>query len=37
MMKPDDKSSELYIERLNEYIANRPGDNWDGVYTFTHK
>ncbi len=37
MMKPDDKSSELYVERLNEYIANRPGENWDGVYTFTHK
>lgn len=26
----------LYIERCDEFIANPP-ENWDGVYTFTHK
>lgn len=27
----------IYIERVHHFIDNPPGDNWDGVYTFTTK
>ena len=27
----------IYIERCNEFKANPPPDNWDGVYTLTSK
>jgi adenylate cyclase len=36
-MKPEDKATALYIERINEYLQSPPGEAWDGVYTFTHK
>ena len=29
--------SEIYIERCNEFKANPPGEDWDGVYTLTSK
>lgn len=28
---------QIYITRIQEYIASPPGDNWDGVYTRTEK
>lgn len=36
-MKPDDKASVMYIERVEEYMKESPGQEWDGVYTFKHK
>lgn len=36
-MKPDDKASTMYIDRIDHYIEESPGLNWDGVYTFKHK
>jgi len=36
-LRPDDGPALLYRKRLDEYAANAPGDQWDGVYTFTHK
>lgn len=36
-MKANDKASLLYLSRIEEYQKNRPGEDWDGVYTFTHK
>lgn len=36
-MKPDDKATELYLERIHHYIEESPGQAWDGVYTFKHK
>ena len=36
-MKPDDKASLLYCERIDHYIEESPGAQWDGVYTFKHK
>ncbi|MBN8541639.1 MAG: adenylate/guanylate cyclase domain-containing protein [Deltaproteobacteria bacterium] len=35
--KPDDECSQLYIERCNEYLAEPPGNDWDGVYTMKTK
>jgi adenylate cyclase len=28
---------QVYLERIAEFRNNPPGDNWDGVYTFTTK
>jgi adenylate cyclase len=36
-MKPDDKASAMYIERIEHYKDEAPGQSWDGVYTFKHK
>lgn len=36
-LKPDDKATALYIERIEEYTKQAPAENWDGVYTFKHK
>ncbi|RZA25535.1 MAG: adenylate/guanylate cyclase domain-containing protein [Proteobacteria bacterium] len=36
-MKPDDKASILYVERVDSYLEEAPGQSWDGVYTFKHK
>lgn len=36
-MKPDDKASSMYLDRIEHYIEESPGQNWDGVYTFKHK
>jgi adenylate cyclase len=35
--KPDDECSQLYIERCTEYLAEPPGNDWDGVYTMKTK
>ena len=32
-----DKSANMIIERCETYIINPPSENWDGVYTRTHK
>ena len=32
-----DKSANMLIERCETYIINPPSENWDGVYTRTHK
>ncbi len=34
---PDDGPSKLYLERCNEFIANPPGDEWDGIFTMRTK
>jgi adenylate cyclase len=36
-MKPDDKASIMYCERIDHYIDEAPGQQCDGVYTFKHK
>lgn len=36
-MKPEDKASAMYVERVASYKDESPGQQWDGVYTFTHK
>lgn len=36
-MKPEDKSSLLYRERLATYSKEGVPEDWDGVFTFTHK
>lgn len=36
-LKPDDKATALYVERIEEYTQQAPAANWDGVYTFKHK
>lgn len=36
-IKPDDKATGLYMERIQEYMTESPGETWDGVYTFKHK
>ncbi len=32
-----DQTSQLYIERCQNYMKNPPGDSWDGVFTMTTK
>ncbi|MBI3095192.1 MAG: GAF domain-containing protein [Rhodocyclales bacterium] len=32
-----DKSAKLYIERCDHFIANPPGDDWDGVWVMESK
>ncbi|MFW7379357.1 MAG: CHASE2 domain-containing protein [Oligoflexus sp.] len=36
-MRPEDKAASMYLERVKEYMKHAPGEQWDGVYTFTHK
>jgi adenylate cyclase len=36
-MRPDDKAAAMYLERIAAYQRESPGDDWDGVFTFTHK
>ena len=36
-LKPDDKATMLYIERIEAYRDESPGPKWDGVFTFKHK
>ena len=35
--KPNDQCSQLYIERCQDYQAEAPPENWDGVYTMKTK
>ncbi|WP_310452173.1 GAF domain-containing protein [Sulfuritalea sp.] len=32
-----DKSAKLYIERCDHFIANPPGDDWDGIWVMESK
>ena len=34
---PDDRPSEIYLERSKKYMETPPGDDWDGVFTMTTK
>ena len=34
---PEDGPSEVFLERCDEFIANPPGDDWDGVYDAKEK
>ena len=34
---PDDKCSQMYVERCEHLIANPPAGEWDGVWVFTDK
>ncbi|MBC7661461.1 MAG: adenylate/guanylate cyclase domain-containing protein [Chitinophagaceae bacterium] len=36
-MRPDDKATSLYLDRVAHYLEEAPGELWDGVYTFKHK
>lgn len=36
-LKNKTNPSKIYIERCNHFKANPPGENWDGVFTLTHK
>ena len=36
-INPDHLLYKLYAERIQEYRANPPGENWDGVTTFETK
>jgi adenylate cyclase len=36
-MKPDDKATSIYLDRISHYLEEAPGQSWDGVYTFKHK
>ncbi|MGE0172815.1 MAG: CHASE2 domain-containing protein [Oligoflexales bacterium] len=36
-LKSDDKASNLYVKRIETFKEEPPVENWDGVYTFTHK
>ncbi len=35
--RPTDGPSHAYLEFVDEYEKDPPGDGWDGVYTMTHK
>jgi len=37
LIKPDDKTSKLFIKRCDEYMASPPAADWDGVYTMLRK
>lgn len=34
---PEDGPSKLYIQRSEEYLANPPEDDWDGVFVMKTK
>ena len=36
-LKPDDKPTNIYIDRLEQYLNDPPPENWDGVFTFGYK
>ena len=36
-LNPNDKPSLTHLERINYYIDNPPGDDWDGVWVMTSK
>jgi adenylate cyclase len=37
MIRPSDEPSQLYLERIEEFQASPPGDDWNGIYVFHHK
>lgn len=34
---PDDGPAHLFLARCQEYLAEEPAEDWDGVYTMKHK
>ena len=36
-INPDDKMSQIYIERCEHLKVNPPGDDWSGVWVMTSK
>ncbi|MBN8705086.1 MAG: CHASE2 domain-containing protein [Bacteroidetes bacterium] len=36
-LKPDDGPSKTYIRRANEFVADPPDTNWDGIFIMKHK
>lgn len=36
-IEPEDGPSQLYIERCDDYIAEPPPEDWDGVYNMKTK
>ncbi|MBI4776645.1 MAG: adenylate/guanylate cyclase domain-containing protein [Deltaproteobacteria bacterium] len=34
---PQDNPSKLYLERCRQYLLQPPPEDWDGVFTMTHK
>ncbi|MGH7388051.1 MAG: adenylate/guanylate cyclase domain-containing protein [Candidatus Rokuibacteriota bacterium] len=36
-LNPDDKPSQIYVERCEHFLESPPSDEWDGVWTMTTK
>jgi len=36
-LEPNDGPSQLYVERCDDYIAEPPPEDWDGVYNMKTK
>lgn len=36
-LDPKDGPSKVYLERCIQFIQNPPPEDWDGVFTMTHK
>ncbi|MES2856459.1 MAG: tetratricopeptide repeat protein [Bdellovibrionota bacterium] len=36
-VNPDDAVTQLYVERCQDYLAEVPPEDWDGVYTMKTK
>ncbi len=36
-LKPDDRPSQLYIDRCQHFMKNPPSEDWDGVFTMMEK
>jgi adenylate cyclase len=34
---PNDGPASIFLERCDEYIADEPPEDWDGVYIMKHK
>ena len=34
---PEDSPSRIFLARCDEYLAEKPVDNWDGVYVMKNK
>jgi adenylate cyclase len=34
---PNDRPSQIFIERCNEYLVEEPSSEWEGVYVMKHK
>jgi len=37
LLNPSDGPAKKYMNRIEEFRQKSPGQDWDGVYTFTHK
>jgi adenylate cyclase len=34
---PEDSPAQIFLARCDEYLAEKPAENWDGVYVMKHK